>query len=174
VDAENPGHEPEAPAHGRDPGRPSDPGLEPAHRPRALSDEHDAALPGRAQDAVEAVRPPDRHQVDHAAPADVDQILREQVRLQPHPLTLEPEQRQVRGLAVELTERAAEGEDLRLGVAARRRDETDSRPARVGQGEHVVADRLVAPAARELVAAEREDHPLVRAHRLGSHAGHGG
>jgi hypothetical protein len=41
------------------------------------------------------VRAPDREQVEHAAAADVDQVLREQVTLDVDRLALEAEQGQV-------------------------------------------------------------------------------
>ena len=53
--------------------------LEPAHRAGALARDQDPLAPALAQDAVEPVGAPDREQVDHAAAADVDHVLGQQV-----------------------------------------------------------------------------------------------
>ena len=52
---------------------------EPAERAGREAAEDDARFPGFAQDLVDPVRPPDPEQADHAAAADVDQVLGEQV-----------------------------------------------------------------------------------------------
>ncbi len=59
--------------------RAGDPSLEPAHRAGALTADQDPLAPALPQDLVEAVGPPDRDQVHHAAPAGVDHVLREQL-----------------------------------------------------------------------------------------------
>ena len=81
-----------------------------------------------------------------------------------------------RGDARQVVERAAEGEYLLARVAARRRKEADARLLDLRQPEDVVAQRLVAAAPREVVAAEREDRsprrgrgPIAPGMRVESH-----
>jgi len=52
----------------------------PAHRPRRHPGQHDAGLPDLAQHLIQAVQPPHRQQVRHAAAADPDHVLLEQQR----------------------------------------------------------------------------------------------
>ena len=52
---------------------------EPAERAGREAAEDDPRFPGLAQDLVDPVRPPDAEQADHAAAADVDQVLGEEV-----------------------------------------------------------------------------------------------
>ena len=56
-------------------------------------------MPRLAQRDVDPVRPPRSEQRDQAAAADVDQVLREQMRARIADASLAPEQRDVRGLA---------------------------------------------------------------------------
>jgi hypothetical protein len=107
--------------------------------------------------ANEPVRPPDRDQVQHRAARDVDQVLGEQVPAQVDALALEPEQRDMRGLAVETLERRVEAGDALLRVAARGRQEADLRLARPSQLEQMARDRELARPGSELVAAKRDD-----------------
>ena len=78
-------------------------------------------LPGLAHDLGEAVRAPDRDQVQHRAAGGVDQVLLEQVLAQVHPLALHPKERDVGRPAVEAVEDRVEVGDRLLRVAARRR-----------------------------------------------------
>ena len=103
-----------------------------------------------------------------AAAADVDQVLGEQVVAQRHRAAAEPEQGEVRGLAGALAEGGVEAADLLGGVAARRRQDADPRPAAGALGrqpQHQLADRAVGRARGEVVAAEGEDAPRSAARR---------
>ena len=72
---------------------------EPAERARREAAEDDPRLPAFAQDLVDPVRFPDAEQADHAAAADVDQVLREQVAADVGRPLLAAEERDVAGLA---------------------------------------------------------------------------
>src|SRR5262249_51788926 len=72
-----------------------DPGLEPAHRPGALSGKDDPLAPGEGEDLTQRMRLPDREQVEQAAATDVDQVLPEDVVAQLHRPAAETEEREV-------------------------------------------------------------------------------
>src|SRR5689334_10142358 len=103
------------------------------------------------------MRPPDRHQVDHAPAARVDHVLIEELLPEVDRLLAEPEERDRLGYAVALPERTAEARDLVLRIAARRREQADLRPGRFRQLDDQVADRVVPDPAVEVVAAQGQD-----------------
>ena len=107
---------------------------EPAERAGREPAEDDAGLPGFAQDLVDPVRPPDAEQADHAAAADVDQVLGEQVLAQVLGPLLAAEEGDVAGLAAIGREGAVEADDVVVGVAAGRGQEADARAARPRSG----------------------------------------
>ena len=107
---------------------------EPAERAGREAAEDDARLPGFAQDRVDPVRPPDPEQADHAAAADVDQVLGEQVLAQVLGPLLAAEEGDVAGLAAIGREGAVEADDVVVGVAAGRGQEADPRPLAPGSG----------------------------------------
>ena len=103
---------------------------EPAERAGREPAEDDARFPGFAQDHVDAVRAPDPEQADHAAAADVDQVLGEEVAAQVLGALLAAEQGDVARLAALGGEGAVEADDVVVGVAAGRGQEADPRPLR--------------------------------------------
>src|SRR6185295_17629485 len=137
--------------------RARDPVLEPAHRARAQPGEHDARLPRLAQDHVQAVLAPDGEQVAHRAAADVDDVLGEDQRAQVVMLLLEPKQRQLQRPAGARGEGGTERRDLRVGVAARRRQEQHPWLALGGEREDEVVQRRVAGLGGEPPATHGED-----------------
>ena len=100
---------------------------EPAQRPCREPAEDDAGIPGLAQDLVDPMRPPDPEQADHAAAADVDQVLGEEVATQVGGALLAAEEGDVAGLAAIGREGAVEADDVVVGVAAGRGQEADAR-----------------------------------------------
>jgi len=110
------------------------------------------------------VRPPDREQVEQAAAADVDDVLRQEQRAHVHGLGAEAKQRQVGRLARQLVVGGVEAADLLLGVAARRREQADARVRSLGDVEHVRVERRVAWRRGEAAASHREDAPALAAH----------
>jgi hypothetical protein len=66
---------------------------EPAERAGTQSAENDAGPPRLAQGPVDAMRPPDAEHADHAAAADIDQVLLQQVLGRILAAALAPEQR---------------------------------------------------------------------------------
>ena len=138
--------------------------LEPAQRAGAQPAQHDAGLPRLAQRDVEVVRPQHAHQARHAAAADVDEVLLEQVPAHVVGAAVAPEQRDVRRLAAARREVAVEADDVVVGVAGGGRQEADLRPLAAGgrrEAEHVVVEQRVAGLHREAAAAEGDD--LARA-----------
>ena len=130
---------------------------EPAQRAGREPAEDDPGFPGFAQDRVDAMRAPDAEQADHAAAADVDQVLREEVAANVLRTLLAPEQRDVAGLAAVGREGAVEADDVVVGVAAGRGQEADARPLRAPEAEHVVVEQRVSRLHREAAAAEGDD-----------------
>ena len=174
VNAEDPGHDPEP---RREPRLARRSGCTPHSNQHIAPALWPASTTPRsqhvAQDRVDPVGAPDREQVDHAAAADVDQVLGEQVARRRRPA------RSRAGTARRARRAQASPARLRRKAAicsaasppaVGSRQIRGSRPA--GEGEHVVADRLVAAPAGELVAAEREDRAPVRRHRARSAAVH--
>ena len=138
---------------------------EPAQRPGAEPAQDDAGLPRLAQRDVEPVRAQHAHQADHAAAADVDQVLVEQVRAHVVGPAVAPEQRDVRRLAAARREVPVEADDVVVGVAGGRREEADLRPVaarRRGQPEHVVVEQRVPGLHGEPAAAEGDDLAWAR------------
>ena len=138
---------------------------EPAQRAGAQPAEHDARLPRLAQRDVEPVRAQHAHQADHAAAADVDQVLLEQVRAHVVGAAVAAEQRDVRRLAAARREVPVEADDVVVGVAGRGREEAHLRPVapgRRGQPEHVVVEQRVPRLHREPAAAEGDDLAWAR------------
>ena len=103
---------------------------EPAERAGREPAEDDPRFPRFAQDDVDAVRPPDPEQADHAAAADVDQVLGEEVAAEVLGALLATEQGDVGRLAALGREGAVEADDVVVGVAAGRGQEADPRPLR--------------------------------------------
>src|SRR4051794_13173721 len=106
------------------------------------------------------MRLPDREQVDEAAAPHVDQVLGEEEVAERDRAATEPEEREVGGLAGALAEYPVEAADLIGGVAARRRQDADPRPAAGalrGQPQHQLAHRSVRRARGEVVTAEGQD-----------------
>jgi len=100
------------------------------------------------------------HQADHAAAADVYEVLVEQVRAHVVGPAVAPEQGDVRRLAAARREMAVEADDVVIGIAGRRREEADLRARatrRGGEPEHVVVQERVPRLHREPAAAERDD-----------------
>ena len=138
---------------------------EPAERAGAEPAQHDAGLPRLAQRDVEPVGAQHAHQADHAAAADVDEVLLEQVRAHVVGPAVAPEQRDVRGLAAARREVAVEADDVVVGVAGRRGEEADLRPVaarRRCQPEHVVVQERVPGFHREPAATEGDDLAWAR------------
>jgi hypothetical protein len=135
--------------------------LEPAHRARAQPGEDGPALPRLGQDLVEPVRAPDRKQVAHRAAAAVDDVGLEHDVVQRPPAAVQAEQRQLVREAGALAEAHPERRDLGGGVARRRRQEQDSRLARLREREHEVVERRVVGLHREPASAHGEDDPAV-------------
>ena len=100
---------------------------EPAERAGREAAEDDPGFPGFAQDLVDPVRAPDPEQADHAAAADVDQVLGEQVAAQVLRALLAAEQRDVAGLAA--VGRRRRGRSGRCSGRRRRWPRAGSRPA---------------------------------------------
>ena len=139
--------------------------LEPAQRARREAAEDDAGLPRLAQDLVDPVRPPDPEQADHAAAADVDQVLGEEVLAEVLGALLAAEERDVAGLAAAGRKGPVEADDVVVGVAAGRGQEADPRAPRSAEPEHVVVEQRVARLHREAAAAEGDDLSLRGFHR---------
>ena len=137
---------------------------EPAERAGREPAEDDPGLPGFAQDLVDPVGAPDPEQADHAAAADVDQVLGEQVAAQVLRPLLAAEEGDVAGLAAVGGEGPVEADDVVVGVAAGGGQEADPRPLGPGQAEHVVVEQRVARLHREAAAAEGDDLPGRRLH----------
>ena len=139
--------------------------LEPAQRAGAQAAQHDAGLPRLPQRDVEPMRPQHAHQADHAAAADVDEVLVEHVRAHVVGAAVAPEQRHVRRLAAARGEVAVEADDVVVGVARRGRQEADLRPPAArpvgGEPEHVVVEQRVPGLHREPAAAEGDYLPLA-------------
>ena len=138
--------------------------LEPAQRAGAQAAHHDAVRPCLAQHRVEAVRATSEHRA-HAAAADVDQVLLEQVLARVGRAAVAAEQRDVRGLAAARPEVPVEAHDVVVGVARGGGEEADLRALAARRGQHVVVEQPVAGLHREPATAEGHD--------LGD-AGHGG
>ena len=136
--------------------------------------------PGRqalAHQRIDAVRPPDREQVDHAAAAHEDRVLIQQRIPQRHRMVGQAEERDHARLCAALRDRTAEARDLVLGVAAGRRQQADARPPSTGLLDQQVGDRLISTPAVEVVPAAGEDpsrcaHPGLggRAREVGRHS----
>ena len=133
--------------------------LQPAHGARAEAREHDAALPGVAEQAVEAVHLPDGEQVAHGAAADVDDVLGEDDLAQRAAQVAHPEEREHLGLARPVAERRVEAADLVARVAAGRGQEEDPRHRRARELQDELVERRVARRGREAPAPQREDGP---------------
>lgn len=136
---------------------PGDAHLEPAHRAGAVATEDDPGGVGVTHNRVDAVLPPERQQVDHAAAADVDQILTQQMLADIDPGLAEAKERQDRGLHPPPVHRGMEGGDLRLRVAAGGRQVTNPGTLGSAEIEHVVVDRVVLGSHRELDSAYGDD-----------------
>ncbi len=159
VDAVRPRQEPE-PAHGlRRPVERRDGLLEPAQRARAEPAEHGPAPPRLLEEAVDAVGEPRPEQGHDAAPADVDQVLREQVgpqvALHGAAGAVAPEQRDVAGLRPP-AERAVEPHDVVVGVPGGGRQEADPRALHPRQAQDVVVEQRTRLHG-EPSATERDD-----------------
>ncbi len=139
--------------------------LEPAQRARAQAAQDGPALPGVAQDLVEAMRAPHAEQRHDAAAADVDEVLREQVAgdvaVDPAALVA-PEQRDVRRLADRRRERAVEADDVMVGVARGGGHEAHARTFDARQPEDVVVEEPVSRLHREPAATEGDDLRAAR------------
>ena len=131
--------------------------LEPAERAGGEAAEDDAGFPCFAQDLVDAVGPPDAEQADHAAAADVDQVLGQQVGTQVLGPLLAAEERDVAGLAALAGEGAVEADDVVVGVAAGRGQEADLGPFAAAEAEHVLVEQGIARLHREPPTSERDD-----------------
>jgi hypothetical protein len=132
---------------------------EPAHRAGADAAQHDPALPRLPQDGVDAVRSPDREQVEQRAATRVDHVLAEQQHAQVDGLRAEAEERKVGGLTGEVVVGAVEALDLLLGIAARRGQEADARVGPFRHLEHVAVESGVAARGRREAAAAHRDDP---------------
>jgi hypothetical protein len=143
---------------------------EPAERAGGGAAQHDAFAPRLAQHAVESVRAPGPEHAHDVATADIDQILREQVRGEvvldaARPL-IAAEQRDVAGVAAG-REAPVEAHDVVVGIARGGRQEAHARALGSGEGEHVVVEQGVALLHREAAAAK--GHDLGNAGNAGSH-----
>ena len=138
---------------------------EPAQRAGAEPAEHDARLPRLAQGDVEPVRAQHAHQADHAAAADVDQVLVEQVRADVVGAAVAAEERDVRGLAAARREVPVEADDVVVGVPGGGGEEADLgpvAPGRRGEAQHVVVEQRVPRLHGEPAPAEGDDLAWTR------------
>ena len=135
------------------------PPSQPAHGPRAEPREHDAALPGVAQHAVQAVDLPDGQQVAHRAAADVDDVLGEDDVAQRAAQVAHAEEREHLGLARPVAEGGVEAPDLVARVAAGGGQEEDPRHRAARELQDELVERRVARRGGEAAAAQREDGP---------------
>ena len=131
--------------------------VEPAERAGGEAAEDDAGFPCFAQDLIDAVRPPDAEQADHAASPHVDQILREQVRAQVLGALLAAEERDVAGLAALAGEGAVEADDVVVGIAAGGGQKADLGPLAAAEAEHILVEQGVARLHREPPTPESDD-----------------
>ena len=139
---------------------------EPAQRAGAQPAQHDAGLPRLAQGDVEPVRAQHAHQADHAAAADVHEVLLEQVR------RARRRSRSRAGTARRARTRSGSpGSAGRSGrCSGRRRPEAvgrkqtfgRSRPAAAARPEHVVVEQRVPGLHGEPAAAEGDDLAWTR------------
>ncbi len=143
--------------------------LEPAQRARRGAAQNDPPPPGLAQNLIEPVGPPRPEHAHDVAPADVDQLLGEQmageVVLDAAHALVASEQRHVAGVAAR-GEAAVEAHDVVVGVAGGGGQEADPRAARPHQRQDVVVQQLAVALHRETAPAESDD--------LGGWHGHGG
>ena len=123
--------------------------LEPADAAGARAREHDAPLPGAAEDRVEAVRAPDREHVGRVAAADPDDVVLEHERLEVVRRPREELEPAELGLPGEAVVRAERGRGV---LRARGAHVEDARPLAAGQ-----ADEEVGEAVAEEAAADRDD-----------------
>ena len=138
---------------------------EPAERAGGEAAEDDAGFPGFAQDLVDAVRPPNPEQADHAAAADVDQVLGEQVVAQVLRPLLAAKEGDMARLAAVGGKGAVEADDVMVGIAACRGQEADPRPLAVAEAQHVIVQQRIARLHREAAAAEGHDLASRSLHR---------
>ena len=135
----------------------------PAERAGAEAGQDDPGSPRLGEQRVEPVRAPGAQQAEHAAAADVDQVLGEQMGAQVADAAVAAEERDVRRLADAAGERPVEAHDVVIGVTAGGREEADARsfapPA--SQSEDVLVEQRVARLHREAAAAEGDDLAVV-------------
>ncbi len=97
--------------------------VKPADHPGADAAQHNAAPPCFAHGNIDAMHAPDCQQVGRIAPADVNQILRQQDLCRIRTAPLASEKRRVRRPAAMLLKRAVKSLDVRARIPAGRRHE---------------------------------------------------
>ncbi len=115
-----------------------------------------------AQDLVDAVSAPDAEQAPDAAPADVDQVLGEQMAAWLARRPQAPKQRQVGRQTSVRAEGAVKAHDVVVGVAARLGKEADPGVRLAGEPEHELVEQRIAGLHRESPTAEGDDLSLRR------------
>ena len=126
---------------------------EPTERPGTEPAEDHSGLMGLAQHRVDPMRPPDAEQADQAATADIDHVLRQEVRADVRHTPLPSEEADVRWSGP-VPEGVVEPHHVVVSIAARGGQEADARISRPREAEDVVVEKRVSRLLGEASTAE--------------------